>query len=90
MLLCPTACYLPIVYFLFPETKNRTLEELGEIFGDKHVVSHWYGISEKEREQIAHDAMAVTDDGRIVEPAPEEVKALETAHVEQTEIPEKV
>lgn len=89
MLLCPTACYLPIIYFLFPETKGRTLEELGEIFGDKHVVSHWYGISEKERDQIAHDAMAVTEDGRIVEPAPEEVKIAEAANVEQTENLEK-
>lgn len=72
--------YLCIIYFLFPETKGRTLEELGEVFGDKHVVAHWYGISDKEREQIAHDALAVTDDGRILEAgtSTSEVKSPET------------
>ena len=50
---------------MFPETKGRTLEEIGEIFGDKHVAAHWYGISEEEKEQIAKHAMKLTADGRI-------------------------
>jgi hypothetical protein len=63
--------YLPIIYFFFPETKGRTLEELGELFGDKHIAAHWYGISEKEREQIANEALAITEDGRLRDsPAP--------------------
>jgi hypothetical protein len=41
------------------------LEEIGEIFGDKHVAAHWYGISEEEKKKIAHDAMMLTEDGRI-------------------------
>ena len=65
MLICPSVLYLPIIYFLFPETKNRTLEEIGEIFGDKHIAAHWYGISEEEKQKIAQDAMKLTVDGRI-------------------------
>ena len=57
--------YLPIVWFLFPETKRRTLEEIGELFGDKHVAAHWYGISEEEKQRIAQDAVKLTKDGRI-------------------------
>ena len=65
VLICPTVVYLPIVYFMFPETKGRTLEEIGEIFGDKHVAAHWYGISEEEKEEIAKHALKLTADGRI-------------------------
>lgn len=82
-MVCPTVIYIPIIYFLFPETKGRTLEELGELFGDKHIAAHWYGLSEKEREQIARDALAVTEDGRIQETT-EELKSSEV-NVEKTE-----
>lgn len=44
---------------MFPETKGRTLEEIGELFGDTHVAAHWYGISEEEKRKIAHDALQV-------------------------------
>ena len=40
---------------------------MGEIFGDKHVAAHWYGISEEEKQRIAVNAMRVTADGHIVE-----------------------
>ena len=65
VLICPSVIYLPIIYFLFPETKNRTLEEIGEIFGDKHIAAHWYGISEEEKQKIAQDAMKLTWEGRV-------------------------
>ena len=44
----------------FPETKGRTLEEIGALFGDEHIASRWYGMSEEEKEKIAREAMAET------------------------------
>jgi hypothetical protein len=41
----------------FPETKERTLEEIGILFGDKHVASQWYGLSEEEKMKIRDEAM---------------------------------
>lgn len=32
----------PTIVLLFPETKGRTLEEIGASFGDEYVASHWY------------------------------------------------
>lgn len=43
----------------FPETKGRTLEEIGTLFGDEHVASHWYGLSEEEKMKIRKEAMAL-------------------------------
>jgi len=47
--------------------KGRTLEEIGTLFGDDHVASHWYGISEEERAKIDQDALKLTMSGRIPE-----------------------
>lgn len=47
----------------FPETKGRTLEEIGILFGDEHVASQWYGLSEADKQKIRKEAMAIgTDD----------------------------
>ena len=66
VLICPSAVYITLMYFLFPETKGRTLEEIGSLFGDDaHVASHWYGISEEEKEKIAQNALQLTKSGCI-------------------------
>ena len=65
------------------ETKGRTLEEIGTIFGDEHVAAHWYGISEQEKEKIAQEAMNVTVDGEILDGhGPLEKNVHETTRVE--------
>lgn len=52
------------------ETKGRTLEEIGTLFGDDaHVASHWYDLSELEREKIAREAMQSTKDKTFAEAA---------------------
>lgn len=68
VLICPSVVYITLMYFFFPETKGRTLEEIGALFGDEsHVASHWYGISEEEKQKIAESALRLTKDGRIAE-----------------------
>ncbi|KAF2104643.1 MFS transporter [Rhizodiscina lignyota] len=56
VLICPSAVYIVLIYFLFPETKGRTLEEIGALFGDTHIAHQWYGISEEERHRLAEEA----------------------------------
>ena len=56
------------MYFLFPETKGRTLEEIGHVFGDDvHVATQWYGASEDEKQKIDQQALKETDGGVVRE-----------------------
>lgn len=57
VLIIPSLVYLGIIYCFFPETKGRTLEEIGKLFGDEaNVVAQWYGISDEERDRIMQEA----------------------------------
>jgi hypothetical protein len=57
VLIVPSLCYIVAIYFLFPETKGLTLEEIGALFGDEaNVVSQWYNATQEERESIAQEA----------------------------------
>ncbi|KAL2004600.1 hypothetical protein VTN00DRAFT_3336 [Thermoascus crustaceus] len=75
VLIIPSACYVIVIYFLFPETKGRTLEEIGALFGDDaNVVSHWYDASPEERERIAQEALRETEGGILHEVHEEDSK----------------
>ena len=66
VLIVPSAVYIVIQYFLFPETKGRTLEEIGDLFGDNlHVASHWYTATEEEREKMKEQALRETQGSRV-------------------------
>lgn len=72
VLIVPSAVYICLIYLLFPETRMRTLEEIGEVFGDK-VAGHWYGMSAEEKAQLARDALRMDDHG-IIHDSDEEIK----------------
>jgi len=49
-LIIPTAIYWFLVYFLFPETRQRSLEDINEAFGEK-VAVHYHGATEDEERE---------------------------------------
>ncbi|KAH8881448.1 lactose permease [Thozetella sp. PMI_491] len=52
---CILAVLWPVMYFLFPETKGRTLEEIAEIFdGKSRRVGEIEKIVETEADQVEH------------------------------------
>lgn len=42
----------------FPETKGRTLEEIGALFGDENIATRWYDLSKEDKERLAQEAIA--------------------------------
>ncbi|KAK3712930.1 hypothetical protein LTR37_008815 [Vermiconidia calcicola] len=65
VLICPSIVYIFVIYWLFPETKQLTLEEIGKQFGDKHIVAQWSGIGEEEMQEITQNAIELTIDGQV-------------------------
>ncbi|KAK5735644.1 hypothetical protein LTR17_007995 [Elasticomyces elasticus] len=61
---CPTAVYIPVIYFFFPETRNRSLEDINAEFGDK-VAVHYYGATAEEQEEYAQ-AVDVENHGGVL------------------------
>lgn len=51
VLIIPTTIYWFLIYFLFPETRQKSLEDINEAFGDITVV-HYHGTSEAEEQEI--------------------------------------
>lgn len=52
--ICLTAVTVAVIYFYYPETKGRSLEELAELFGDP-VVVHLTTATEDEKRQLDMD-----------------------------------
>lgn len=48
---CLTVVTIVVIYFYYPETKGRSLEELAELFGDP-VVIHLTTATEAEKEKL--------------------------------------
>jgi MFS family permease len=53
VLIIPTALHWLNVYFFFPETKQRSLEDINLAFGEQVAVKY-YGATAEEEEQYAH------------------------------------
>jgi hypothetical protein len=48
---CLTFISIIVVYFMYPETKGKSLEELAELFGDT-VVVHLTDATDEQRQQM--------------------------------------
>ena len=75
VLIIPTAMHIGNVYFFFPETMQRSLEDINASFGDVVAVRYW-GASAEEEEMYAR-ARAEEEKG--------EKAGLETERVEYAE-----
>ena len=51
VLICPTVLHWFFVFFMCPETKGRSLEDINALFGEK-VAIHYYGATDKEKEEF--------------------------------------
>ena len=73
VIICPSAFYIVLVYYTFPETKGRTLEEIGALFGDTHIANAMYTATEEERKRIHERALHLTTSGKMddEDPVPE-------------------
>lgn len=80
VLIIPTALHIVFVYFMCPETKGRSLEDINAQFGEQ-VAIHYYGATEKEKQEFEiaiqddekhddthdHDRVAATDITKVPE-----------------------
>ncbi|KAL4800101.1 general substrate transporter [Aspergillus venezuelensis] len=81
VLICPSAVYIVLLYFYLPETKGRTLEEIGALFGDTNIANTWYGLTEEKKNEIWEEAMREERGGRreSTERGKEDVERVENA-----------
>lgn len=61
VLIVPTFFHILFVYFMCPETKGRSLEDINAQFGDQ-VAIHYFGATDKEREEFE---LAVEEDEKV-------------------------
>lgn len=54
MFACLTLVSVVVIYFMYPETKNKSLEELAELFGDP-VVVHLTDATEEQKIEMDMD-----------------------------------
>ena len=51
---CLTLVSVVVIYFMYPETKGKSLEELAELFGDP-VVVHLTNATDEEKREMDMD-----------------------------------
>lgn len=52
VLICPSFFFIIFLYRYIPETRGRTLEEIGATFGDENIACQWYGLTEDQRNTL--------------------------------------
>lgn len=71
VLIIPTALHLLNVYFVFPETKQRSLEDINVAFGEAVAVKYYgageedekiYAEAQEEEDRIHHTGVPTVDD----------------------------
>ena len=63
VIIIPPAVEFLCVYLFFPETKQRSLEDIAEIFGDK-VAVHYYQRTEAEQAMYAEAELEMDEKRR--------------------------
>lgn len=80
VLIIPTFLHLLNVYFFFPETKQRSLEDINAQFGEQ-VAVRFYGATEED-EAAYRKAIKEEDQAHGIEP----VRTTDTADVEKSAV----
>lgn len=62
VMIVPTAIYWFLIYFLFPETRQKSLEDINEAFGDVTVVHYQGATVDEEREYSKAVGEGVSDE----------------------------
>ena len=81
LFICTNAVGAITVFFLFPETKGKSLEEIGAIFGDEVITADLDTIQQKNLANEEHiEDQAMENDGSIV---PAQEMELGSVHVDK-------
>lgn len=80
VLIIPTAFHLANIYFVFPETKQRSLEDINAAFGDE-VAVHYYHAN-KDEEALYAEALAAEEAGNATGIV---LKGADDLHIEHQE-----
>ncbi|KAM9935758.1 hypothetical protein OXX80_004683 [Metschnikowia pulcherrima] len=79
---------IPVVYFLYPETKGRTLEEMDLIFANTPVMKPWVSVRLAKEMPFAH--MGDAKDLEQYKASAVHKENLDEASLFEDEVPEKV